>query len=41
VITADALCRCRHKASYEDVVVMPMWRPGLVLAAATWTVRSA
>jgi len=28
-------------ASYEDVVVMPMWWPGLVLAAATWTLRSA
>jgi len=24
VITADALCRARHKASYEDVTVMPM-----------------
>lgn len=23
VVTADALCRIRHKASYEDLVVMP------------------
>ena len=28
VITADALCRCRHNASYEDVGVMPMCCPG-------------
>jgi hypothetical protein len=41
VITADALCRARHKASYEDVAVMPMCWPGLLLVAATWTVRSA
>jgi hypothetical protein len=24
VVTADALCRCRHKASYGDLAVMPM-----------------
>jgi predicted transposase YbfD/YdcC len=41
VVTADALCRARHKASYEDVAVMPMCWPGLLLVAATWTVRSA
>ena len=27
VITADALCRCRHNASYEDLRVMPMCWP--------------
>ncbi|MGB8504107.1 MAG: hypothetical protein WCE29_18300, partial [Mycobacterium sp.] len=26
VITADALCRYRHKASYAEVAVMPIWR---------------
>jgi hypothetical protein len=41
LVTADALCRARHKASYEDVAVMPMCWPGLLLVAATWTVRSA
>jgi hypothetical protein len=41
IITADALCRARHNASYEDVAVMPMCWPGLLVAAATWTVRSA
>ena len=41
VITADALCRARHKASYEDVTVMPMCWSGLLLVAATWTLRSA
>ena len=41
VITADALCRRRHKASYEDVTVMPMCWLGLLLVAATWTLRSA
>ena len=41
VITIDALCRRRHKASYEDVTVMPMCWPGLLLVAATWTLRSA
>jgi len=23
LVTADALCRCRHKASYADLCVMP------------------
>jgi len=41
LITADALCRARHKASYEDVAVMPMCWPGLLVVAATWTLRSA
>jgi DDE_Tnp_1-associated/Transposase DDE domain len=41
LVTADALCRARHKASYEDVAVMPMCWPGLLLVAATWAVRSA
>ena len=41
IITADALCRARHKASYEDVTVMPMCWPGLLLVAATWALRSA
>ena len=27
VITVDALCRPRHKASYGDLLVMPTWRP--------------
>ncbi|MCA1673045.1 MAG: transposase family protein [Actinobacteria bacterium] len=35
VITADALCRRRHKASYEDVPVMPMCWPEPLLAAAS------
>jgi len=25
VVTADALCRCRHNASYAEVGVMPRW----------------
>ena len=41
VITADALCRHRHKASYEDVRVMPMCWPGPLLAAASRTAWSA
>ena len=41
VITADASCRARHKASYADVTVMPTCWPGLLLVAATWTLRSA
>jgi hypothetical protein len=41
VFTADALCRHRHNASYEDVVVMPMCWPGLLLAAASPDGRSA
>jgi len=35
VITADALCRRRHNASYEDVPVMPMcWLEPLLAAAS-------
>ena len=41
LITADALCRHRHNASYEDVTVMPMWRPGPLLVATSWALRSA
>jgi hypothetical protein len=40
VITADALCRRRHKASYGDVPVMPMCWPEALLAAvsaASWS----
>src|ERR1700736_6719556 len=25
---SEALCRCRHKASYADLRIMPTWRPG-------------
>jgi hypothetical protein len=32
VVTADALCRRRYKASYEDVRVMPRRCPGTRLA---------
>ncbi len=35
VITADALCRHRHNASYEDVWVMPMCWPELRLTASS------
>ena len=35
VVTVDALCRSRHKASYEDVLVMPMCCPEPQLAAAS------
>jgi hypothetical protein len=41
LITADAFCPRRHNASYEDVTVMPMCWLGLLLVAATWTLRSA
>jgi hypothetical protein len=34
VITIDALCRRRHKASYEDLVVMPMPPSGAVSVVA-------
>src|SRR6266536_1288127 len=31
---SEALCRCRHKASYADLVVMPTWgREPLVVTA--------
>jgi hypothetical protein len=41
VVTADALSRSRHKASYAEVFVMPRW--GVVGAAVgvTGLVRSA
>jgi hypothetical protein len=35
VITADALCRRRHNASYEDLRVMPRCCPETLLAAAS------
>jgi hypothetical protein len=34
VITIDALCRRRHNASYEDLVVMPMPPSGVVWVVA-------
>jgi hypothetical protein len=38
VVTFDALCRRRHKASYADPVVMPMPPSGAVsVVAAGWT----
>jgi len=41
VFTADALCRRRHKASYEDVRVMPMCCPGPWLVARFRSLRLA
>ncbi|GGS26675.1 hypothetical protein GCM10010269_76620 [Streptomyces humidus] len=41
VVTFDALCRRRHKASYEDLWVMPICCPVAVLAAASPDSRSA
>ncbi|MGI8534944.1 MAG: ISAs1 family transposase [Mycobacteriales bacterium] len=41
IVTADALCRRRHKASYEDVRVMPTCRPGPRLAATSRSLRLA
>ncbi|WP_408057555.1 transposase family protein [Streptomyces chiangmaiensis] len=41
VVTADALCRHRHKASYEDLRVMPTCCPGETLAAVSPDSRSA
>jgi hypothetical protein len=41
VITADALCRRRHNASYGDALVMPRCCPETLLAAAVLTARSA
>ena len=41
VITADALCRRRHKASYEDVRVMSTCCPGPLLAAVSRSLRLA
>ena len=41
VVTADALSRRRDKASYAEVVVMPMWRVGWLLKAVTALAASA
>ncbi|WP_327348431.1 transposase family protein [Streptomyces europaeiscabiei] len=41
VVTADALCRRRHNASYEDLWVMPICCPVAALAAASPDSRSA
>jgi hypothetical protein len=41
VITADALCRARHKASYGDVLVMPTPLLGMLLAAVSRAAGSA
>jgi hypothetical protein len=41
VITADALSRCRHNASYAEVVVMPRWRAVPLALGVTALVRSA
>ena len=41
IITADALCRVRHNASYEDLRVMPRCCPETPLAAVTRAARSA
>ena len=41
VITADALCRHRHKASYGDLLVMPTCRSGARLTALSRCSRSA
>ena len=41
VVTVDALCRCRHKASYGDVLVMPTCRSGARLTALSRCSRSA
>jgi hypothetical protein len=41
VITADALCRYRHKASYGEVLVMPTCCPGLLVGGVFRAARSA
>ena len=41
VVTVDALCRCRHNASYGDVLVMPTCRSGARLTALSRCSRSA
>ena len=41
VITADALCRYRHKASYVDLRIMPMSGPKALVVAVSVVVRSA
>jgi hypothetical protein len=41
VVTADALSRYRDKASYAEVVVVPMWRAVAVAVGVSALVRSA
>ena len=41
VVTADALCRRRHNASYDDLRVMPRCCPGTVWRWGFRTARSA
>jgi hypothetical protein len=41
VVTADALCRHRHNASYADFVVMPPSLSGWRAAGAAWVSLSA
>ena len=41
VITADALCRYRHNASYADLRIMPMSGPKALVVAVSVVVRSA
>jgi DDE_Tnp_1-associated/Transposase DDE domain len=41
VVTVDALCRRRHKASYGDVWVMPRCCPGRPLSQESRALRSA
>jgi hypothetical protein len=41
IVTADALCRRRHKASYADLVVMPMPPPGVVSVVAAGRAAAA
>ena len=41
VITADALCRYRHNASYADLRIMPMSSPKALVVAVSVVVRSA
>ena len=41
VVTADALSRCRHNASYADHFVMPRWLVVAAGEAVTALARSA
>jgi hypothetical protein len=41
VVTVDALCRHRHKASYVDLRIMPMSGPKALVVAVSVVVRSA
>jgi len=41
VVTADALCRHRHKASYADLWIMPMFSPKTLVAAVFAALRRA